>query len=165
MKIRLLGKGYEVFTGAFGSVEFVNGVSVTHVSGVDARFYAALMPVENADDGIDPGANAQFQASLNLEAVYTSLPTLAEIQARDAEPVKVEVAAKVAKSELLTLSSLEKIADADGIVGLREIGDPLGVKGTSITKLIDGILATQAPTPAAATLAEVPSAVVSVKSK
>ena len=39
-----------------------------------------------------------------------------------------------------TLAELEAIADKDGIKGLRDVGSPLGVRGTSINGLIEEIL-------------------------
>lgn len=44
---------------------------------------------------------------------------------------------------LHTAESLGAVADADGIQGLRDIAEPLNVKGNSIAKLIEGILAAQ----------------------
>ena len=39
-----------------------------------------------------------------------------------------------------TREKLEAIADQTGISGIREVSDPLGLKGTSIRGLIDQIL-------------------------
>lgn len=157
MKIRLIETGYESLTGMFGEVEFVDGVSVHDVSPVQARFLASIVRIENID-GTDPGENARFQSAFNLEAQSFQLPTLAELEAAG-KPAEVgqaqeaQVQAQVA--EQYTQESLEAIADKGGIAGLREVADPLGVKGTSIAKLIEGILAAQAPAaPAAATLPE-----------
>ena len=47
-----------------------------------------------------------------------------------------------------TLTELEAIADAEGISGLREVGDILEVKGRSIGDLIQSILTKQSATPA-----------------
>lgn len=148
MKIRLLGQGYEVFTGAFGTTEFADGMSVNDVSGADARFFASLMSIENVDGTGDPGDNAKFQSSLELSAACVTLPTLAEVQAREAAEVVTLAPAIEGQSAPVvatkhTQESLEEVADKGGINGLREIADPLGVKATSITKLISDILAKQ----------------------
>ena len=47
-----------------------------------------------------------------------------------------------------TLSELEAIADAEGISGLREVGEIVEVKGRSIGDLIQNILSKQMATPA-----------------
>ena len=47
-----------------------------------------------------------------------------------------------------SLSELEAIADANGISGLREVGDVLKVKGRSIGDLIQSILSSQTANPA-----------------
>lgn len=49
-----------------------------------------------------------------------------------------------ASVKVWTREELEAIADAEGIKGLREVGTPMGAKNTSISKLIDEILAVQA---------------------
>lgn len=157
MKIRLVGNGYEALTGMFGDVEFKDGVSVHPVSPAQARFYASITTVENAEDGSELGDNAAFQAALNMEAVTVNLPTLAELQAQgQAAEVGQAPEVPVAQEAVAhTRESLEAVADKGGIAGLRAIAEPLGVKGTSITKLIKGILKAQAPQePAAQTFPE-----------
>lgn len=156
MKIRIVGNGYEAFTGMFGDVEFKDGVSVCPVSPSQARFFASITTVENAEDGTELGDNARFQSAMNMEAQTFNLPTLAELQAScqcaevghdESEPQKAEVAH--------TKESLEAIADKGGIAELRKIAEPLGIKGTSIGKIIDGILCAQsAQAPAAQSLPE-----------
>lgn len=154
MKIRMIEAGYKGFTGMFGTVEFKDGVSVNDVSDADARFFASIIGIENVEDGKDPGSNAQFQNSLTLSAVSVTLPTRAQTAKRDE---KVEEKPKVDEpiAGTYTKAQLEEIADKGGIAGLREIADPLGVKGTSIAKLIDAILMKQVgQAPEAAPLAE-----------
>lgn len=154
MKIRLIEAGYENMTGMFGEIEFVDGMSVHDISPVQARFLSSIVRIENID-GTDPGENARFQSAFNMEAPSFRLPTLAELEGegQPAEVGQAQPEAQVAAE--YTQESLEAIADKGGIAGLREIADPLGVKGTSIAKLIEGILAAQAPAaPAAATLPE-----------
>ena len=159
MKIQLIDAGYHKFTGDFGGVQFVDGVSVDDVSQTQARFFAAVMGVRSVEDGSDPGSNAQFVASLELSAVTTNLPTLAELEANGIDHgVDVQapqVSAPPVPVGKYTQEQLEEIADKGGMSKLREIGNQFGVKGTSIAKLIESILAKQtAPQPEAAPLAE-----------
>lgn len=155
MKIRLIESGYESLTGMFGEIEFDNGVSVHDVSPVQARFLSSIVRIESIE-GQDVGENARFQSSYNLEAPVFRLPTLSELEA-DGQPAEVGQAKAVAqqRSDVFTKEQLEAIADKTGIAGLREIAAPLNVKGTSIDKLIEGILKSQAaPEPAAQTFPE-----------
>lgn len=155
MKIRMIESGYESFSGYFGTVEFKDGVSVGNVSDVEARFFASVISVECVEDGKDPGANAQFQAALKMEATSTDLPTLAELRASGKIADEVKVEARAVAQGTYTAEQLEQIADKKGIAGLREISDPLGIKGTSIAKLIEAIMEKQiGPQPEAAPLAE-----------
>lgn len=149
MKIRMIEPGYASYTGHYGSTEFKDGVSVGEMSDSDVRLISAIMSVECVDDGKDPGENAKFQASLQVSAFSTNLPTKAELQAAgkiapDAPEDEVNNAPALTVSTAYTAEQLEEIADKGGIAGLREIAEPLGLKGTSITGLIASILGAQA---------------------
>lgn len=163
MKIRLIGNGYDKMTGAFGDVEFKDGVSVGHVSDIQARFYASITSIENVDTGEDPGDNARFQAAMEMRAETVNLPTLAELEAAAGKPLlgdsskepKVMDEPKEEPSVEYTREQLEAVADKGGIAKLREIADKFGVKSTSIPKLIDGVMkAQEKKAPEAATLPE-----------
>lgn len=54
-------------------------------------------------------------------------------------PINANVKVAVAPTKRYTRAELEAVADESGIQGLREIADPLGIKATSIRKLIDEI--------------------------
>lgn len=140
MKIKLIEQGYDSFNGYFGTVLFENGVSVSDVSDAEARFFASILQVRCMDDS-DPGANSQYQNALLMEAKSVTMPTQAELDklARDSQPQEVKEESVVG----YTREQLEEIADKSGINGLREIGDMLNVKGTSIAKLINAILSAQ----------------------
>lgn len=158
MKIQLLEGGYEKMTGHFGHVYFENGVSVDDVSEADARLFASITPIAVVGEGKIVGDNERYQGAMDVAAVSVNYPTLADLQRGEAaqvaeKPVVAQVA--VAEVKRYTKEELEAIADKKGIAGLREIGDPLGVKGTGVLKLIEAILAKQAPVqPEAAPLAE-----------
>jgi hypothetical protein len=147
MKIRLVGNGYHAMNGLFGDVEFKDGVSLYPVSPAQARFFASITTVENAEDGQELGDNAHFQSALNMEAVTVNLPTLAELEAQGtpAEVGQEEQKAQALPAGAYTKEQLEAIADKGGIAALRDIAEPLGIKGTSIGKIIMGVLAKQAP--------------------
>lgn len=148
MKIRLLGTGYDKFTGEFGTVWFEDGVSVTDVSDIQARRFAALLSIECVDDGKDPGDGAKFQRLLDVGAVTVNYETKAQRLAREKAEnggQEKEVKKQEAKEPVVvyTREQLEQLADSKGIKGLREVGDKVGVRGSDIKKLINAILAAQ----------------------
>ncbi len=143
MKIRMVESGFAgKYTGIFGTVDFVDGVSVDHVGSEQARHLACITSIEWVETGLDAGDNAKYLVNLDKPAVSVNYPTLAEIEAQEAEKVVAETPNVIPSSDY-TKAQLEQIADEDGIDGLRKIGDPLHVKGVSIAKLIHGILQAQ----------------------
>lgn len=148
MKIKIIEPGYEGFTGQFGTVDFVDGVS-EELSSAEVNLLASIVKVVDVETEQETGNLAVEAAAYKVVAEHVNYPTLAEI-ASGAQPEGV-VAAAVAQvqeqkqPEAWTREALEEVADKGGIGALRKIGDVLKVRGTSIAKLIDAILAAQAP--------------------
>jgi hypothetical protein len=142
MKIKMVQPGYEQFTGNFGGVEFVDGVSVADVAPMIATRIANVVRVENAEDGVNPSAS---------QTALDSYSTPMALRPQDVP---------AAKPQKYTEADLEAIAGKEGIKGLRKISDPLGVKSNGIAELIGLILKSQAPADTAQFLGEVPSDVV-----
>jgi len=141
MKIKLAGV-YADFTGAFGVLTFVDGLSTADVSALDGRRMGTLVPC-TTEDGQDPMSHSvdwnDFGIPMSVPPEFTRLTTVAEqrrIEAASASPEAPKVEAPVAWNR----EKLEALADARGISGIRVISDPLGLKGTSIKGLIDQIL-------------------------
>lgn len=144
MKIKIIEPGYETFSGMFGTVPFENGVSIDHVSHVEINLLASLVKVVDADTGEETGNLATEAAMWDKTADVIYYPTLADINAGRSTPtIESPVQADQVKTKVYSQKELEDIADKSGIAGLREIADPLGIKGTSIAKLIEGVLAAQ----------------------
>lgn len=122
MKLKLVQKGYEGFTGLFGVTEFKDGVSVNDVPLREARNIAISIKTEY-EDGSDPNPAQNLLNSMHNKAGEAP----AEVKTPAQPPVDFE------------LGKLEAIADKDGIKGLREIADPLGIKGNSIKELIKNL--------------------------
>lgn len=145
MKLKITEPGWEGFSGTLGVVAFEDGVSVSDVSHIEANIISGNIRVVNADCGSGVGAleaNADMQ---NTACVSNTLQTMAEIQAGE-KPVAPQVKqVEDTPQAKYTKESLEVIADKSGIAGLREIGDSLGVKGTSISGLIESILSKSNP--------------------
>jgi hypothetical protein len=152
MKIKLVEPGYEGFTGIFGTIEFLDGVSVDHVSRSETYRLASLIRIEDAEGGPFAGIAADA-AARNATTQVVTLPTLAEVQAAEAAAKAATEAAPVVvvpeqvtpDFKAYTQAELEGIADKSGIAGLREIADPMNIKGTSVAKLIEQIVAAQTP--------------------
>jgi hypothetical protein len=136
MKLKMVEPGYEgTFTGQFGYIDFVDGVSVEDVSEFDARSLACMIRFEWLDTKQDPGVNAKYQVSLDIPAPVEA-PRIAP---EEIKPVEQDEKPVVGYTE----AQLEAIADKDGIAGLRVIGEPIGAKATSVAKLIQAILQAQ----------------------
>lgn len=145
MKIKISEPGYAGFTGNMGPVLFEDGVSVEHVSTREVNLLSALLQVVNAETDAPVGALVDEAARWNDSVEIINLPTNAESQAVQPSS-EVLVVIPVLQTVQYTREELEKIADEGGISAMRDIADPLGVKSTSIAKLIDGILGTDGET-------------------
>ena len=123
MKLKLTQSGYEKFTGQFGIVDFVDGVSVGDVNAREARNIAVSIGCE-FEDGSSPNPAQILLNSMNDRA----------------GEVKPENKPEPAVFVPFTKEQLEKVADEKGIKGLRQLADPLKIKGTSIVELIKELL-------------------------
>lgn len=140
MKLRLTAPGFETYTGQMGVINFVDGLSTDDVLPIDAVRVAGIIGAEWED-----GAPANV-SQIYLDNAHTPAPTDEEQRvvvtpdaprSNDIDAAK-EIAAEVGVT--YTEEELAKIADARGIAGLREIADPLGLKGNSISGLMQAIL-------------------------
>jgi len=103
----------------------------------------ASIRIEGCDDNLQAGAACELLSNRDKQAEVAAPAQVSEgtkeveevEQAKEVEPEKTPTPG-------FTRESLEKIADADGIEGLRRVA-PEGVKGRSIRQLIDEILAAQ----------------------
>jgi hypothetical protein len=141
MKLRLTQAGFENYTGQMGVVMFKDGLSEGDVLPIDAiRISAAI------------GADWEDGSAANVGDMYlNNMDSPAFVGGGSSEksaPAEPQAKTAQAPADGVTYSKddLAKIADADGIAGLRAIADPLGVKGTSIVGMIEAILKQQGPT-------------------
>lgn len=133
MKLRLTAPGWQTYTGQMGVIFFENGLSVADVLPVDAVRVAGVIGAEWED-----GRPANV-SQIYLDNMQTEAAVLKDNREPEApvEPKKEEVAAPAVT---YTEEQLAEIADKQGIAGLREIAEPLGLKGNSIAGLISAIL-------------------------
>ena len=128
MKLKLTAVGYENFTGLFGTIEYVDGLSVSDVMPQTAKRVACVISVE-WEDGTKVGVADALIANQNMPAPNETATVIPP------EPSTVAV-----ESKAWTEEELGALADEQGIAGLREIAAPLGIKGNSIAALIKGIV-------------------------
>ncbi len=131
MKLRLTQSGFETYNGQMGVIMFENGVSVDDVLPVDAIRMSAVMGAEWENGS--PSNVAQIYLD-NMNTPATSEAAV-EQEATTTEPVELKE-----PQNTYTKEDLEKIADTGGITALREIAEPLGLKGNSIGGMIKAIL-------------------------
>jgi hypothetical protein len=134
MKLRLLDSGMQHYTAQMGAVFFVDGLSTADVSHKDATRIAAVYRCEY-EDGTNPSVSQFLLDQMHTEAVSTSATTVSTEPVKSAEPV-----APVKSAVVWNEVDLAKIADEKGIQGLRDIGEPMGIKGNSIRGLIDALV-------------------------
>lgn len=145
--VRLTRKAWAGFSGSFGGVRFQNGRSLEPVTRRQADKIAANTAVVYENEDGSPAEAAGVQTRLVGGATIpapTLTPRAVQSEEAKARETIAQTEQRVVEIALYTVSDLEKIAEDKGIAGLREIGDPLGVKGRSITDVIAAIMTEQA---------------------
>jgi hypothetical protein len=140
MKVKLEEAGFETYTGQMGVIFFENGLSTNEVLVIDAVKLSCVMRV-TWEDGTSPSVTQSI-----LDNANTPAPLVAD--GRVVTPKGGVIEKKVTANQVIadtgySEAQLGKIADKDGVGGLRVIADELKVKGKSIKELIDGILKAQ----------------------
>lgn len=166
MKVRIVSPGWETYTGFLAYMaEFKDGVSVNELTPAQIGRIGSTVQIVNDETGEQVGPS-----TVALAGVATELPkvevlkTMDVVKAEEAESAealraaeaarKAEEAAALKEAEekakaaagapvIYSRLELEAIGANDGIAGLREIADPLDVKGRSISELIEAILEAQ----------------------
>lgn len=147
-RIRIVEPGWDRYTGILGAVEFKDGVSVEPVAKHEINRIGAALRIEGVESGEQENSGVDILRSWSNRAKVENLPRASE--KADETPEKTE---KDGESEqkadekpahVWTEEELAAIADEKGIAGLREIAEPMGVKGRAIAELIREILNKQA---------------------
>lgn len=147
MKLRLTASGWQTYTGQMGVIFFENGLSVADVLPVDAVRVAGVIGAE-WEDGRPANVSQIYLDNMKTEA-SSEAATVAQPEVSEVPEVPEVPEAKLTDAAGLvadlmapayTEEQLAEIADKQGIAGLREIADPLGLKNNSIRGLIDLIL-------------------------
>ncbi len=149
MLIKITQKGFEAYTGNLGMTEFVDGKSVDHISKQEAYALGAMVHVVEIDaDGNELGIVSEAEDMVRRNTVHADVvPTLKRQDAVDVEDAATAAAKAAAETKAgivtYTRDELEEIASAKGIAGIRDIADPLGIKGVAMKTLIAEILVHQ----------------------
>ena len=136
-KLRLLESTFAGYTGVLCGVEFVEGVSTKELPFVDQQRICASMRAETIE-GRNVSASGQFSERHDI-----SLEDAIKTEAKAPKIVPMERGEATPNLQKFTRAELESLADAEGIAGLRLIGNPLGVKAKAIGEMIDGIVKAQ----------------------
>lgn len=147
-RLKIVSKGFETYTGAFGPVQFVDGLSVDPVPEIFARRIAAATPVMWVDDDGKELEDASVAHTLVRDATMRA-PVLEESPRQSDAEKRAEDRAKVLKvidadvMQIYSRNELEAVVEKDGVKALRVIGDKWKVKHKQAIALIDMILAQQ----------------------
>ncbi|HED1651909.1 TPA: hypothetical protein R4S58_003588 [Enterobacter hormaechei subsp. hoffmannii] len=136
-KIRLLEPQFVGYTGILCGVQFVEGVSVAELPFVDQQRICASMRASTVE-GTNVSPSAAYSRRNELVAdqiVEQTAPGIVSLKRGSEEVAK--------PMQRFTREELESIADCEGIAGLRQIGNSIGVKAKGIVEMIEGILKAQ----------------------
>lgn len=135
-RIRIDEKGWSNYSGFLGGVEFHNALSVNMVDPMQATRLGSLIRIVKVDTDEQAGGAADYK---RIQTVEAEVVPESERGLTDSQAV-----APQAPVNVWTAEQLAAIADKQGIAGLREIAEPMGVKGRGIAELIEEIQAMQA---------------------
>lgn len=163
IKVRITQPGMQTYTGYIRGTRFVDGESVDEMPIRHALLLGAACSLEDMEGRVVSPNYVEFVDAHEVTGL-TNLPPRSqtveeqhnapEVQAEE-ESVPEEEDEVVdfydpneehADAKKWDLAALEAIADAEGISGLREIGDEFGVKERSIDGLIREIMKAQSGT-------------------
>jgi hypothetical protein len=138
-KIRLRDPAYKYFNGDMGGVEFENGETKDHVSQRDIDRLGCILAID-IFDGTAMAINDSLIRDHSKKAVVVKASTRGTADEKEAE-MEESRGRGVAKApaKILSHEEVEAIADRKGIQGLREIAEPLNVRGRSIGDLVRGL--------------------------
>lgn len=137
-RLKITESGMTTFSDYYCGIKFTNGLSDDPVSPAIARQIGSYIRIEAVDDGVQVGEAASYGAGKKTKAEV-------KVALVDETPMTTspDTVVKVKSTTSHTRESLEAVADAEGILGLRAIAESYGVKGRGIVELISEILKAQ----------------------
>lgn len=149
-RVVIAQKGWSGFTGNMGSTYFENGYA--ELSDSEIRRIAANIKLQEVDEYgnelgfVGPTVDMVRTSKLSAPVVKSRRTYKNKTEETSGSQIsqKKEIKDDIKEvSEFYTRDDLEGVADLDGIKGLRKIAESYGIKGTSISNLIEEILIAQ----------------------
>lgn len=133
MKVKIAEPALANYTGILYRIQFLNGESLRELTPAEVNMIGAAMRVTDLEGNqVGAAVNHGRRNSMTVSKA-TEVNAKQESEALSATSGTSQ-AAPAAKT--YTAEELAAIADEHGIAGLREIAEPLGIKGRSINELI-----------------------------
>lgn len=160
IKVRITQPGMQTYNGYIRGTRFVNGESFEPMPIMDALRLGASCSVSDMDGKVISPNYVVHEDANTVNAADVTPPRSKTKEENDANPAP-EVVGEEAEDDIVgfyepedeidapkqwTREGLEALADAEGIQGLRDIGDSYGVKERSIDGLIVAIVKAQSET-------------------
>jgi hypothetical protein len=166
MIVQITAPGWEGFTGSLGfEAVFEDGVSVVELTPRQVSRIGSSLTIIDVATGLQVGPAADL-ANMRLEKFEVLAPTprqdvidqeektekerlfkeagdRAKVDAEALVTAQAKAEASVESVVIYTRVELEAIGSNDGIQGLRDIAQPLGVKARAISEMISEILSAQ----------------------
>lgn len=160
MKIRILDKGFAKLTGLFGTVEFVDGVSIEDVSAAEAARLGTILSIEDANTGVNPSTtqlmvdthkkNMHELGLVSANIVHSSeLPkevpvVVSKPEAGEAPKAPEASASPVVLDWTFTEDDIDAIVKKEGVAGLRSFAEPYDINDRSIAGLVQKLMEAKA---------------------
>lgn len=141
-KLRIVESGWANYTGTFGNVDFLDGISVDPVPWREQQRLGGLIRMESAEEEDEQAEIGPAAELIRNRDLSTDDPIVAG----------ADVIVRIGDEDRLaaanhTREELEDLADKRGLAGLREVAVGWGVIGRSIPDLITKILQAQGVEP------------------
>ncbi|EFH9185259.1 hypothetical protein GEO03_12290 [Escherichia coli] len=119
-------------------------VYITGQSGSGKSVVLRELQRQMKDEGLSVASIDDFAFDNEVSRINLTAEDIVETPAPDIVPMKRGAAETKPKLvQRFTREELESIADCEGIAGLRQIGNQIGVKAKGIVEMIEGILKAQ----------------------
>jgi hypothetical protein len=143
--IRMMSKGWENYTGDFGSHNFTNGLSDEPLPQVAVDRVATQLRCIDPETGLQvgPGQRLINNKPIKLTIVAPLVAPTTDQKATDAEAIKQTKKSELEAQPFYSHDQLCGVVDERGIQGLRDIAQVYGVKGRAIPELMASILRAQ----------------------
>ncbi|MBA8881722.1 hypothetical protein [Phyllobacterium myrsinacearum] len=146
-KVKITSKGWHTYSSHLCGVKFHDGVSVEPLNDATINRLAATITIVRLDEeGVESPAGAAYDLIAASAARAPVLPKLMrQSDAEAAAEAKRDLlsAEKAPHGKMYSHEELQAVVDAEGLKGLRVIGDAWGVKHRNINVLIQMILREQ----------------------